>query len=350
MLMFRRPLLLAALAAWAVGSRAVAAPEVPLLRLDAQTVGAGITLEGSLQARQQSTVSAQAGGRVLQLLVKAGDAVKKGQVLALIDDRAARAEVDQTQAGIAQAQAQWRNAQLRYERSAALVNQGFMGKATLDDARAALETAQAARDQAQAAHRQSTLAHGFTRVTAAQSGLVLNTQVQAGDLAGVGAPIATLYVPGALRAVVYVPASLMDQVRQAASVAVRLRDGQWLQPSARTVLPAADPVSQTVELRLDLNAQQTGNAVPGEQLQVRFGLGQAQRLVVPRQALVRRGELTAVYIAQGEGESRRYVLRALRLGQAVGADGVEVLAGVRAGEQLALQPLAAAQHGGARKD
>jgi RND family efflux transporter MFP subunit len=332
-----------ALTAW-VGS-VQAAEAVPLAEVRAQAVGSGITLDGSMQAREQTTVSAQANGRVMSLRVKAGDAVKKGELLALIDDRVTRAGVAQTQAGIAQAQAQWRNAQAQFERAQTLVAQGFMGQAALDDARAALRSAKAAREQALAAHHQSALAQGFTRVTAPQAGVVLNTHLEAGDLAGVGAPIATLYAPGALRAVVYVPSSLMDSVRQASSAKVRLNNGQWVTPTLRTILPSADPVSQTVEVRLDLDAAQTAQAIPGEQLQVRFELGQAQRLVVPKQAVVRRGELTAVYVAMGEAEQRRYVLRAVRVGHAVGDDGVEVLAGVRAGDRVALSPVAASQHG-----
>lgn len=317
---------------------------VAVATLAAQAVGSGVSLDGSMQAREQATVSAQASGRVMALHVKAGDAVKKGQLLAVIDDRVTRAGVAQTQAGIEQAQAQWRNAQAQFERTQALVTKGFMGQAALDDARAALRAAQAAREQALAAHRQSALAQDFTRVTAPQAGVVLSTHLDAGDLAGVGAPIATIYTPQALRAVVHVPASLMPDVRKATAVRVQLHDGRVVTPSKQTILPSADPVSQTIEVRLDLPADQTLSAMPGEQLQVRFELGQSDRLVVPRQAVVRRGELTAVYVMRGDGEQARYVLRAVRLGHVVGEQGVEVLAGLSVGDRVALSPVAASQH------
>ncbi len=323
---------------------------VAVATLAAQSVGSGITLDGSMQAREQATVSAQASGRVMDLRVKAGDQVKKGQLLAVIDDRVTRAGVAQTQAGIAQAQAQWRNAQAQFDRTKALVDKGFMGQAALDDANAALRAAKAGREQALAAHAQSALAQGFTRVTAPQSGVVLNTHLDAGDLAGVGAAIATIYTPDALRAVVHVPASLMPSVRQAKRVVVRLHDGTELSPAKQTILPAADPVSQTVELRLDLAAAQTQGAIPGEQLQVRFELGASERLVVPKQALVRRGELTAVYVMRGEGSQARYALRAVRVGHAVGDQGVEVLSGLSAGDRVALSPVAASQQTSVAQD
>lgn len=335
---------LVALAAVSTSLSAQAQAPIAVATLAAQAVGSGVSLDGSMQAREQATVSAQASGRVMDLRVKAGDHVKKGQLLATIDDRVTRAGVAQTQAGIAQAQAQWRNAQAQFERTQALVAKGFMGQAALDDASAALRAAKAGREQALAAHAQSSLAQGFTRVTAPQAGVVLSTHLDAGDLAGVGAPIATIYAPDALRAVVHVPASLMASVRQAQRVVVRLHDGTELAPVKQTILPAADPVSQTVEVRLDLSAAQTQSAIPGEQLQVRFELGNDQRLVVPKQAVVRRGELTAVYVMRGDGAQARYVLRAVRLGHVVGQDGVEVLSGLKAGDRVALSPVAASQH------
>jgi multidrug efflux pump subunit AcrA (membrane-fusion protein) len=72
------------------------APRVTVMTVGAQAVGAGLEMDGCLQAVRQTVLSALASGRIAQLSVKAGDQVKAGQVLAVIDDRA-------TQAGVAQA-------------------------------------------------------------------------------------------------------------------------------------------------------------------------------------------------------------------------------------------------------
>ena len=333
-----------------MGAAPAIAADVAVSTLSTQPVGASFTLDGSMQAQRQATVSAQASGRITALNVKAGDTVKAGQILAVIDDRSTQAGVAQAQAGVAQAQAQMSNAQAQYERTQQLVKQGFMGEAALDTARAQLRSAQAATAQAAAARSQSNLAQGFTRVAAPQAGVVLATHVEVGDLAAPGAPLVTVFAPTAMRAVVHVPASLMASVRAATLVQVKLNDGRWVKPVRQTLLPVADPVSQTVEMRLDLAAADTGTGMPGEQLQVRFAAGLSERLVVPRDAVVRRGELTAVYVAQGQGASQQFVLRAVRLGASVADSGVEVLAGLKAGEQVALQPVAAAQHRPASKN
>jgi hypothetical protein len=72
-------------------------------------------------------------------------------------------------------------------------------------------------------------------------------------------------------------------------------------------------------------------------VRVRFVGGQAQRTVVPAQAVLRRGELTAVYVASERG----FVLRAVRLGADHGDQGVEIVAGLAAGERVALDPVRA---------
>lgn len=330
-----------------------AAPEVPVALVAPRAVGQGLVLEGSLQAVRQSTLSAQASGRIAQLQVKAGDRVRAGQVLALIDDRVTQAGVSQAQAQVAQSDAQLANAQANYGRTKDLFAKGFVSQSALDVAESQFKAAQAGTRAAVAGQTQSQLAQGFTRLTAPYDGWVLSTQAEAGDLAMPGTPVLTVYAPQPMRAVVHVPASRQPLVAKATAIEVRLPDGRWVAPVARTALPAADPVSQTVEWRLDLAADTSAGLVPGQQVQVRFVAGQAQRLTVPAQAVFRRGEMTAVYVArtapaaQGAAAALApgFVLRAVRLGAASnGADGAanyEVLAGLAGNEQVALDPIRA---------
>ena len=322
-----------------------AGPQVPVLTVGAQAVGAGLEMDGSLQAVRQSTLSAQASGRIAQLNVKAGDQVKAGQVLAVIDDRATQAGVAQAQAGLAQAEAALSNAKASFERTSDLRGQGFVAQAALDTAQSQLKSAQAGVAAARAGQTQSTLAQGFTRLTAPYDGWVLQTHAEAGSLAMPGSPVLTVYAPQPIRAVVYVPASQYGAAQQAQRIEVQLPGSDaWVQPVTTNSLPAADPVSQTVEWRLDLSAADGASQVPGRQVRVRFvGSAEQQRLVVPESALVRRGELTAVYVvtARGEGQTAGFSLRAVRTGAAHGDAGLEVIAGLKAGDRVALDPVRA---------
>jgi hypothetical protein len=92
---------------------------------------------------------------------------------------------------------------------------------------------------------------------------------------------------------------------------------------------------------MDLPAKESATLVPGQQIRVRFEEAQTSvraKLLVPTSAIVKRGELTAVYVATAPGT---FALRAVRLGQAHGSDSVEVVAGVSAGEAIALDPIRA---------
>lgn len=316
-------------------------PQVPVAEVAVRPVGIGLVLDGTLQAVRQSTLSAQASGRIAQLAVKAGDRVKAGQVLAVVDDRETQAGLQRAQAGVAQAEAERRNAQTHLQRTRDLHAQGFVAQAALDMAETQFKAASAGAAQARAGQTQSGLAQGHTRLTAPYDGHVLATHAEASDLAVPGKPILTLYAPQPLRAVVHVPASRAALAQQARRIDIELPNGQWVAPAAQTRLPSADPVSQTIEWRLDLNTEHATQQVPGQQVRVRFMTGDAQRLVLPESALLRRGELTAVYAVPAAGAQSGFVLRAVRVGTSHGEAGVEVLSGVKAGERVALDPVRA---------
>jgi RND family efflux transporter MFP subunit len=231
------------------------------------------------------------------------------------------------------------------ERTRDLRSKGFVSQAALDVAETQLKAALAGVQQAQAGRSQATLARGFSTVTAPFDGIVLATHLDAGDLATPGRAIATVYAPDALRAVVQVGVSRAEAARNAQRAEVLLPDGRRVTPLRRTELATADPVTQTIEWRLDLPPDAVQNLAPGQVVRVRFDRGTAvpsalsgaTTIRVPAAAVLRRGELTAVYVVQGSG----FVLRAVRLGADRGADGIEVVAGLRAGERIAADALKA---------
>ena len=314
---------------------------VPTVAVGTAGAASAFELDASLQAVRQSTLAAQVGGNVVQLAVQAGARVKAGQVLVRIDERDVQAGLARAEAGVAQAEAEARNAQVNADRTRELRAQGFVSQAALDVADTQRQAAQAGLRQAQAARAQAGLARGFAAVTAPFDAVVLATLVDAGDLATPGRPLLTLYAPGAMRAVVQLPSSRTAAARAASGVQVQLPDGRWVGPSTRTELPSADAVAQTVEWRLDLPPAETAGLAPGQAVRVRFSgapaaAAAAAPLAVPQSAVLRRGELTAVYVQQGG----QFTLRAVRLGAAAGGQ-VDVLAGLRAGEHVAVDAVRA---------
>jgi len=335
--MFRFPLL-AGFAALALN--AAAGPQVPVVTLGAKAVSTGYELDGVVEAVRQATVSAQATGRVASLLVKVGDKVRAGQVLVTIDDRDTQTGVARSQAQVAQAEAELANAQANVQRTRDLRQQGFVSQAALDVAESQYKAAQAARAGAGAGAQQARLAQSFTQVTAPFDGYVLETLAQAGDLAVPGKPVATVYAPQPLRVAVQVPASMAQTARSAKSIELQVPGTgdamQWVAPASQQGVTAADPVSQTVTWKMDVPANVAAQMMPGQSTRVRFVGGSAQRMLVPQAAVLRRGELTGVYVASDKG----FVLKAVRLGTVHG-DSVEVVAGLKTGDVVAMNAIQA---------
>ncbi len=311
-------------------------PVVDTVEVRARPVRSMLEFDATLEAVRQSTVAAQVTGNVVERLVRAGDHVRKGQPLVRIDERDVQAAVARSDAAIAQARAERIDAQAAWERNRTLVERGFLSRSALDASQARLDAAKAAEQQAIAGSRQAALARSFATVVAPYDGIVLATLVDAGDLAAPGRGVATLYQPGAIRVVVQVPLSALSSAQDAGAVEVVFASGQTLVPSLRTFVPGVDPVAQTRELRLEFADSVKVPGVPGQRARARFDGAEVVRKTIPRSAVLRRGELDAVYVARGD----RFALRAIRLGSHYG-DEVEVLGGLAEGEKVAADPVRA---------
>lgn len=336
--------LLAASLLTAGTARSAEPAAVPTVAVASSTTGGVADFDAVLQPVRQATITAQVGGNVLALRVKAGDAVKRGQPLVRIDARESSAAVARSDAAVTQAEAEARNAEVAFNRNRDLLKSGFVSQAAVDTAETQFKAARAGLEQARAARSQASVAQGNAEVVAPYDAVVSATHVETGDLALPGRALVTLYEPGRMRAVVQVPASRAAAVAAAKDVSVQLPNGRSLTPTARELLPAADPVSQTVEWRLDLPAE-ANTARPGQTLRVLAAGLPAQatasaRPNIPAEAVLRRGELTAVYVATPQG----FALRAVRVGPAA-AGRVEVFAGLAAGERVATDPVRAGLQG-----
>jgi hypothetical protein len=170
--------------------------------------------------------------------------------------------------------------------------------------------------------------------------VVTEVPVTLGDMAMPGRPLLTVYDPSALRISANLPQSLTASLRSPTSLQAEIAG--LVQPVTAIrfqVLPAADASSHTLQLRLDL--PRLAGVVPGMFARVLLPAvaGEAAALTVPNSAVVRRAEMTGVYVLDGQG---RALLRQVRLGRVRGSQ-VEVLSGISSGERIALEPQAAAR-------
>lgn len=325
-----------------VGS--VTAGELATAVVQSPGTGESASFDGVVEAVRQTVVSAQVPGAVVAIEVKVGDVVKAGQLLVRIDARAAEQNVAASDAQVQSARATLEVATKEFDRQKQLFEKNYTSQAALERAEAQFKATQAQVSaqlaQAGAARAQS----GFFVVKAPYGGVVSEVPITLGDMAMPGRALLTIYDPAALRVTAAVPQT--DIARIASSKPAKIQfpglpaDRQWVAPAHVTVLPTADPGTHTAQIRLDLPAT-VGNVAPGTFARVWLPMQDAAtpRLYVPAKAVVRRAEMTGVYVLDANGHP---ILRQVRLGRAVD-DTVEILSGVTAGERVALDPQVAAR-------
>ena len=316
---------------WAAGQLEVAAVQY---REVAQTWSA----EGVVEATRQSTVSAQISGRVEEINFDVGDSVRKGQVILRIDQREAAQALAGRQAQVMQAQAALHNIKSNYKRAQQLFAQGFISQAAMDKAEADFKVAQAQAAASQAGESQAALAQGYTAVIAPYGGVVMARLVEVGEMVTVGKPLMTGFDPTQLRVIVNVPQAKLADIGARPDAAIEIPSLKRRVPAATvTVQPAADVRTHTTQVRIGLPAKEAG-VYPGMYVRAHFVVGKARKLLIPASAVLRRSEVIAVYVVDNKGA---VTLRQIRLGEAAGQDEIEVLAGLNAGERVALDPVKA---------
>jgi RND family efflux transporter MFP subunit len=297
--------------------------------------------DGLVEATRQSTVSAQIAGRVKEVLFDVGDRVAKGQVILRIDEREAAQALAGSQAQVLQAQANMQNAKANYERAKQLFAQKFISQAGLDKAQADYKVALAQAAASEAGAGQASLAHGYTSVIAPYGGVVAARLVEVGEMVMPGKPLMTGFDPSEMRVVVSVPQYKLADIGGRPEVSVEVPSlNRWIKAASATVQPIADARTHTTQVRVYLPANEP-NVYPGMFVRAHFVIGKAKKLTIPSSAVLRRSEVVAVYVVDEKGGMK---LRQVRLGEP--SDGlVEVLAGLKTGEQVALDPIKAGMSG-----
>ncbi len=304
--------------------RVAAAPAADPILVPVHTVGAPGGLDtyraaGTVRATRRADLATRMMARIETIRVRAGDRVRAGQVLATLERGAVVAAGSQASAGLELATTNLRRMERLYADSAVPLAQ-------LEAARAGFA---AARGQADAASAEL----GYASLVAPFDGVVAARNADPGDLAAPGQPVLVIEDAGAREIVIGVPEPMAGLLKVGRTVTVLVGAVETpVTAKVAVVVPSADPMSRTLEVRLTTATPLTPGLTAVAELPVPGRA--AGELLVPRTALVERGELTGVFLVSADSTAR---LRWIRVGRVVGAD-IAVASGLRAGDQVVALP------------
>ena len=314
----------------------------PLQALEQQTIQPAsipryVDLEATLEAVNQSTVSAQTNGAIKAVHFDVNDQVEAGALLIEIDDTQQQAQLQQARANLAQAQAQNEDAQVLLQRNTRLYEQRTLSKGEFDSSNARAKSAAAAVKAAEAALKQAQEQLAYTKVKAPYGGIVRARHVQLGELVSPGQPLMTGLALEPLRAVADLPQQVARQYQSADQISIQLQHSQ-LQPTEVVPFPFAAERHHSVRLRAELPAGSLDGEqrlFPGQWAKIRVLTGERNGILVPTAAILQRAELNSVYVIHN-GEPR---LRQVRTGERFDGQ-TEILAGLQAGDVIVTDALA----------
>lgn len=291
-------------------------------------------LDGRVEAVNQATVSAQTSGRIAELPFDVNDYVEAGDVLMRFTDTEQKAALARAEAALQEANARLAEANQEFERFSKMIENNSVSQSRFDQSRANRDAAQARLNAARSGVETAKQQLEYTVIRAPYAGIVSKRHVELGELVSPGQPVISGLSLESLRVNVDVPQSMFHSVRTIGKAVVYV-DDERIAAESMTFFPVADSAANTFRVRVNL-PDGAATLYPGIFIKVGFVVGETQRLLVPREAVVRRSELSGIYVADGDDIS----LRQVRLGRKVG-DSIEVLAGLSEGEVVATEPVAA---------
>ena len=334
-------LLLLLLAAAGIGCTgtapaAVVAPPPPVhaAAIEPEAVTPISTATAEILANRQSNMRSETAGRVVEVLVEAGDRAEEGQVLLRLDVGRPASAAQAANAAVAQSQARLAQAEREQARTKKLVQTGGLPEQRLDDAEDAVRLASAARDAARAEARLARRGLTDAVVRAPFGGTIVERAVELGEYLAPGSPMLTLADTSLLKARVLLdPREAIDvSVGSKALISVYARPGEVFAGKVVRVGEVIDSRTRRLPVEIEID-DHDGRLRPG--LVARFAVetGEPKMVTrVPLEGVFERFGSQHVYVIEDGIAQRRTVVLGL-----VGAGFAEVTEGVEPGETVVIK-------------
>jgi RND family efflux transporter MFP subunit len=283
---------------------------------------------GTVRSDHTSTVASRAMGVVTSLLVREGDTVKAGQVLLVIDDRDATSRVRAANMAVESAKQSKSLAESTWQRYKNMFDEKALSRQEMEQIETQKKVAQAEYERTVAMAQEAKTYLSFTRITAPVPGRVTEKRIDAGSMVSPGVPLLVIEGGGGSYIEASVDAGLGDKVKTGLVVeAVVETLNEPITGTIREVFPSVDSLSRTFMIKVGLK-----DARPRSGLfaRVRIPVGKREAILVPNQAIVRKGQLTGVYVVDSQGT---VIYRLIRTGN-TSARGTEILSGLTADDRI----------------
>lgn len=275
---------------------------------------------GTVRSKQRAVIQAKVSGRIMKYVAIPGQMVKSGELLAELDAQEILARRAQVVAALEQA-----------DRDLARYKQLIATKAISQQD---YDAADARQKVAVASLREVDTMLGYATVTAPFDGVITRKLAEIGDLAMPGKPLMEIEAPGSLRFEADLPEAMIDRVKLGDKMQVRVASiQQSLEGAASEISPIADASSRTFQVKFDLPA--AAGLRSGQFGRVAIPMEEAKVLQVPREAVIKRGQMELVFVAR----DGRATLRLVKTGSDLNG-GVGILSGLEQGERIIVSDVA----------
>lgn len=287
---------------------------------------------GTLKAQRRTDVSAKIMATIADITAKAGEKVKRGQILVRLDDRDWRARLEQARKAVESAQASATRAETDLKRFEKLFADKVIPRQQFDEADSRNKIAQAELDRARQATKEAEVALSNTVIESPADGVVVDKHADKGDTATPGKPLLTLYDPNVLRLEAPVRETLATKLRVDDTLRVRL-DALNLDVEGRLdeIVPQAQAASRSVLVKVAV--PKNPGMVEGQFGRLIIPTGERERYCMPVAAVIRVGQLTFADVVTTGGVIER---RPITLGEHSEYGRVEANSGVNPGDNLVL--------------
>lgn len=282
-------------------------------------------ITGEIKARTQTDLSFRAGGKVVERLVDIGSHVRKGEVLARIDDTEQQADVGVAQAGLDSARATLKQKTLAFNRYESLLQTRAIARVTYDQAQNELVTAQASLQSAEASLAMVLDTLSYTELKADADGIITSRNIEVGQVVSAAQAVFTLAHDGSRDAMFNVFEAFFLEGQPLADVEVAPVGDRSRKARAviREISPTIDTKAGTIRVKVALpdDAQwQLGTPVVGE-----FRSPPREGFILPASAMTSAGGAPAVWVIDTKNRSvsiRKVTVSRYRTNDFVVTDGI----------------------------